>query len=93
MDGVEEDAPIGPTGTFSFVFDTSSFHVSHGPDGITDAYEPSGLNPLSAINGTGTLTVNKYAFSYTIGNDQQTYGTAATLDHLSATIDTLVNGQ
>ena len=79
LDGVKEDAPIGPTGTFSFVFDTSSFHVSHGAYGITYAYEPSGLNPLSAINGTGTLTVNKYAFSYTIGNDQQTYGTAATL--------------
>ena len=42
----------------------------------------------------GTLTVNTYAFSYTIGNDQQTYGTAANLAaDLSATIDTLVNGQ
>ena len=27
----------------------------------------------------GTLTVNKYAFSYTIGNDSQTYGTPADL--------------
>ena len=177
LDGDEEDAPIGPTGTFSFVFDTSSFHVSHGAYGITYAYEPSGLKPAFrhqwhghadgeqvrlqlhdrqrqqtygtaatwrrtcrprstrgstartwrsatpargtrarptcgtyAITGVvadgtglasdyavtltnGTLTVNKYAFSYTIGNDSQTYGTAATLAaDLPATIDTRVNG-
>ena len=42
----------------------------------------------------GTLTVNKYAFSYTIGNDSQTYGTAANLaTDLGTTITTGVNGE
>src|SRR4029077_18427813 len=42
----------------------------------------------------GTLTVNKYAFSYTIANDSQTYGTAANLaTDLGTTINTGVNSQ
>ena len=42
----------------------------------------------------GTLTVNKYAFSYTIGNVSQTYGSPANLAaDLGTTIKTGVNGQ
>jgi len=42
----------------------------------------------------GTLTVNKDAFSYTIGNDSQTYGSPANLGaDLGATINTGVNGE
>ena len=43
---------------------------------------------------SGTLTVNPYAFTYTIGNDSQTYGTPADLaTDLGTTIDTGVNGE
>ena len=42
----------------------------------------------------GTLTVNPYAFSYTIGNDSQTYGSPANLTtDLPSTISTGVNGE
>ena len=42
----------------------------------------------------GTLTVNPYAFTYTIGNDSQTYGTPANLaTDLGTTITTGVNGE
>ena len=42
----------------------------------------------------GTLTVNPYAFTYTIGDDSQTYGTAANLaTDLGTTINTGVNGE
>ena len=71
--------------------------------------EPTGIAPVGSYSITasgltstnyaitfvaGTLTVNKYAFSYTIGNDSQTYGTAANLaTALGTTISTGVNGQ
>ena len=42
----------------------------------------------------GTLTVNPYAFSYTIGNDSQTYGTRGQPGgRPAATIITGVNGE
>ena len=42
----------------------------------------------------GTLTVNPYAFTYTIGDDTQTYGTPADLDaDLDTTINTGVNDE
>ncbi|MGA2256854.1 MAG: Ig-like domain repeat protein, partial [Thermoguttaceae bacterium] len=55
----------------------------------------SGLASNYSVTLTnGALTVNKYAFSYTIGNDSQTYGTAVNLvTALGTTISTGVNGQ
>ena len=63
-------------------------------------------SPVRLSNGTGlasdytvtlnngTFTVNKYAFTYTIANDSQTYGTAANLAiDLGTTINTGINGQ
>ncbi|HET6880763.1 MAG TPA: MBG domain-containing protein, partial [Pirellulales bacterium] len=42
----------------------------------------------------GTLTVNPYTFTYTIGNDSQTYGSPANLaNDLAATISTGVNNE
>ena len=42
----------------------------------------------------GTLTVNPYAFTYTIADDSQTYGTAADfVTDLGTTINTGVNGE
>ncbi len=55
----------------------------------------SGLTSNYTVTLTsGSLTVNKYAFAYTIANDSQTYGTAANLaKDLGTTINTGVNGQ
>ena len=39
----------------------------------------SGLSNYTVTYDSGTLSVNPYNFSYTIGNDSQTYGTAANL--------------
>jgi Ca2+-binding RTX toxin-like protein len=42
----------------------------------------------------GTLTINPHAFTYTIANDSQTYGTAANLEaDLGSSINTGVDGQ
>ncbi|HEV3341571.1 MAG TPA: choice-of-anchor Q domain-containing protein [Pirellulales bacterium] len=52
------------------------------------------LSNYSVTLTNGTLTVNPYAFSYTIGNDSQTYGSPANLGHdLPSTISTGVNGE
>ncbi len=55
----------------------------------------SGLLSDYAITVTsGTLTVNPYAFSYSVGNDSQTYGAAVNLAHdLGTTILTPIAGQ
>jgi hypothetical protein len=66
--------------------------LAAGTYNLSASYDVSG-NGLASSN-TGTLTVNKYAFSYTIGNDSQTYGTATDLAaDLPATILTGINGE
>ena len=45
------------------------------------------------VGATGTVTISPYALTYTIGNDQQTYGAAVNLaSDLPATFATGVNG-
>ena len=54
----------------------------------------TGLSNYTITYENGALTVNKYAFSYTITNDRQTYGSAANLaTDLGTTINTGVNGE
>jgi len=54
----------------------------------------SGLSNYTITYDDGTLTVNKHALLYTIGNDSQTYGNPANLAaDLAATINTGVNGE
>ncbi len=62
---------------------------------IAVAYTSGDANfAASPLSNLVTLVVNPYAFSDTIGNDSQTYGTAANLAaDLPATIATGVNGQ
>ncbi len=74
--------------------DTSAAHA--GTYNITGALSNgTGLTTDYAVTlASGTLTVNKYAFAYTIANDTQTYGAAANLViALGTTINTGVNGQ
>ena len=79
---------------YSSTGDTATAHA--GTYDITGALS-NGTGLLSDYTVTltpGTLTVNKYALSYTIGNDSQTYGTAADLaTDLGATIATGVNNE
>jgi hypothetical protein len=52
------------------------------------------LSNYTVTLNDGTLTVNPYAFTYTIGNDSQTYGSPANLaSDLGTTISTGVNGE
>ncbi|HJT31415.1 MAG TPA: hypothetical protein VJ783_05145, partial [Pirellulales bacterium] len=52
------------------------------------------LSNYTVTLNSGTLTVNPYAFTYTIGNDSQTYGSPADLaNDLGTTINTGVNGE
>ena len=79
---------------YSSTGDTATAHA--GTYDITGALS-NGTGLLSDYTVTltpGTLTVNPYALSYTIGNDSQTYGTAANLaTDLGATIATGVNNE
>ena len=71
---------------------TAASHVSGGPYPITasGAAEPD----YNIGYAAGTLTVTKYAFTCTIGNVAQIYGSPANLAaDLPATIATGVNGQ
>jgi PKD domain len=67
-----------------------------GSYGISGALS-NGTGLLSDYNVTllnGTLTVNQHALTYEVGNDSQTYGTAANLaKDLGTTIATGVSGQ
>jgi hypothetical protein len=71
---------------------TANSPVSGNPYPITAS---GAVDPNYAISYLpGTLTVNPFAFSYTIGNDSQAYGVPASLAaDLPATINTGVNGQ
>ncbi|HJT30955.1 MAG TPA: hypothetical protein VJ783_02730, partial [Pirellulales bacterium] len=52
------------------------------------------LSNYTVTLNNGTLTVDPYAFTYTIGNDSQTYGSPANLaNDLGTTINTGVNGE
>ena len=64
---------------YSSTGDTTTAHV--GTYAITGVVSNgTGLASDYTVTLTnGTLTVNPYAFSYTIGNDSQTYGTPANL--------------
>ncbi len=88
VNGETLDINYGSTG------DTATAHV--GSCAITGALS-SGTGQLSDYSVTltnGTLTVNPFAFSYTIGNDSQTYGNSANLTaDLPAMISTGVNGE
>ncbi len=79
---------------YSSTGDTTTAHV--GAYAITGVAS-SGTGLLSDYNVTvnpGTLNVNKASVSYTIGNDSQTYGTAAVFaTDLGTTFSTGVNGQ
>ncbi len=81
---------------YSSTGDTTTAHVQTGGYAITGTLS-NGTGLTSDYNVTlksGTLTVNPYAFTYQIGNDSQTYGTAANLaSDLSTKITTGVNGQ
>jgi hypothetical protein len=82
--------------TYSSAGDTTTAHVQAGGYAITGTLSNgSGVTSDYAVTlKNGTLTVNPYAFSFTIGNDSQTYGTAANLTNdLPATLNTGVNGQ
>jgi uncharacterized repeat protein (TIGR03803 family) len=71
-------------------FDISGVHA--GVDSLTASYAAQGGFPASS--GAGTLTVNPYAFTYTIPPVSQTYGTPANFaTALGTTIDTGVNGE
>src|SRR5207253_3202983 len=79
---------------YSSTGDTTTAHASSYA--ITAAVmDGSGLASDYDVTLTnGMLTVNRYAFSYTLRNDSQTYGTAANLAaDLPATITTGVNGE
>jgi hypothetical protein len=79
---------------YSSTGDTTTAHVNtYAITGVVS----SGTGNLSNYAVTlipGTLRVNKDAFSYSIGNDSQTYGTPANLGaDLGATANTGVNGE
>ena len=76
--------------------DTGTAHVAGSPYPITGTLSNgTGLtSDYSVTLNDGGLTVSPYAFTYTIANDQQTYGTPANLaNDLAAKIATGVNGQ
>src|SRR5207248_5458303 len=80
--------------TYPSTGDTATAHVSsYDITGVVS--DGTGLASDYAVTlNDGTLTVNPYALTYTIGNDTQTYGTAADLaGDLPATFSTGVNGQ
>ena len=82
--------------TYSSAGDTSTANVQTGGYAITGTLtNGSGkLTDYSVTLKNGTLTVNPYAFTNQIGNDSQTYGTAANLaKDLAATINTGINSQ
>ena len=84
--------PLNNSGTATI--QDSDLSVSGSPHVITATY--SGDTAFGGSPGTltGGQTVTPYAFNYTIGNDNQTYGTAANLaTALGTTIVTGVNGQ
>jgi len=73
--------------------DNSTAHVSSYPITGTVTNGTGLTSDYTVTTNPGTLTVSPYAFSYTIGNDNQTYGTAANLAaDLGTTIATGVNG-
>ena len=91
-----------PTGVGGQTLDIA--YTSSGDTATANAGSYSIMGTLSGGTGLlsnysvtlkyGTLTVNPYAFTYQIGNDAQTYGTAANLaSALGTTIPTGVNGQ
>src|SRR5207253_536201 len=80
--------------TYSSSGDTTTAHVSSYA--ITGTLsDGSGLASDYTVTLTnGTLTVNSFAFNYTIGNDSQTYGSPANLAaDLPTTLSTGVNGE
>ncbi len=82
--------------SYSSTGDTATAHVQSGGYAITGTLSNgTGLTSNYMVTlVAGTLTVNPHAFSYQIGNDSQTYGSAANLAHdLGTTISTGVNGQ
>ena len=79
---------------YSSTGDTTTAHVGSYAITATLSNGTGLATDYTVTLNNGTLTVNQYAFSYTIGNDSQTYGTAANLaTDLGTTITTGVNGQ
>src|SRR4029077_19398208 len=82
--------------TYSSSGDTATAHVVGSPYAITGTLR-NGTGTLSDYSVTltnGALSVNPFAFRYTIANDSQTYGTPANFaTDLGTTINTGVNGQ
>ena len=91
--------PIG-TGNLSVVndqdvatFTTCALCALASPYTITAEYDGD-ANDLSSTSNQVDQSIAPYAFTYSIANDSQTYGTAANLARdLGTTISTGVNGQ
>ena len=82
--------------TYVSTGDTTTAHVLSGGYAITGSLANGGglTSDYSVTLKNGTLTVNPFAFTYQIGNDTQTYGTAANLaTALGTTINTGVDAQ
>ncbi len=79
--------------TYSSTGDTATAHVgSYDITGVVS--DETGLaSDYSVTLTNGTLTVNQYAFSYTIANDSQTYGSPADLANDLGTTIAGVNGE
>jgi hypothetical protein len=81
---------------YASVGDTGLAHMVDSPYPITGTLSSgTGLtSDFSVTLNNGALTVNPYAFTYAIANDDQIYGTPANLaTDLGTTIATGVNGQ
>jgi hypothetical protein len=80
--------------TYSSTGDTSTAHAGMYAIAGTLSSGTGELTDYAVTLASGTLTVHPFAFTYTIANDSQTYGTAANLAaDLGTTIATGINGQ
>jgi hypothetical protein len=80
--------------SYSSIGDTASAHVGTYAISATLTNGTGLTTDYTATLTNGTLRVNRYQFSYTIGNDTQVYGSPANLTaDLPSTIATGVNGQ
>ncbi len=80
--------------TYNSTGDTPTAHVGSYPITGLVADGTGMVSDYQVTVLSGTLTVNPYAYSYTVGDDRQTYGKAAILAaDLPATINTGINGE
>ena len=92
LNGVVQSALLDGSDNFRTTFDTHALHVVT-PD-YTISFSYNGDSNFAATSGSSTLTVDAYAFTYQIPNDNQTYGSPANLaGNLPSTISTGVNGE